>query len=127
MFCSFKEQWPALKCLLGKPARSLIALLLLSGLILSGHSWQKYKGDGTFIDHGCALTGIRYELFLSSINMSRPNRYEYKMTGLPESQMTVGFYLASLGSTKEDIRIAQPIRCTDSAHSYQRTWTERDR
>jgi hypothetical protein len=52
-----------------------------------------YKGDGSFTDHRTLIA--RYVLDLGHVDLDKPWRQEYSMTGLPSGQYTVGLLVVS--------------------------------
>ena len=77
--------------------------------LVGGCEQSRYQGDGTLSDAGPFAANDRYVLDLGPFDMSRPNQKSYEMSGLPETEFTVGIDVTSVGPRQTPIYDEKPL------------------
>ena len=87
--------------------------VLLVGLLLASVSCHRYNGDGSFVDNGCTAATDRYVVSFPTADLTSKNKYLYRMTGLPETEMTIRLTVASNDTfSRSNIAETRPVNAT---------------
>ena len=89
---------------------SKLCRVLVVGLLLVSMSCQRFKGDGSFVDNGCTAATDRYVVSLPAADLTSKTKYVYRMSGLPETEMTIRLTVVSNNSdSRSNIAQTRPI------------------
>src|SRR5689334_17110155 len=68
------------------------AVTALSCSLMGCDGAASYSGDGKLVDRGLFSSNARYVLRLGTVDLSKPSKAVYLLSGLPDERFVVGFW-----------------------------------